>query len=128
MVNRKFAAGALLLLFLGGRFAAPVLVGAFTATEPPIDFNIPAPPENTDVTFDEPFLHDLNQAGLVIGAGGVDGTRLVNFAHVICDSRDGGETPDQQYQRAIMAGIPEQDVREFVRISVKNYCPGNVSR
>jgi hypothetical protein len=128
MVNRKFAACTLLVLFLGGRFAASVLVGAFTATDAPIDFNIPAPLENTDVVFDQPFLHDLNQAGLFIGAGGVDGTRLVNFAHVICDSRDGGESPDQQYQRAIMAGIPAQDVHEFVRISVKNYCPGNGGR
>jgi hypothetical protein len=128
MVDRKLAACTLLVLFLGGRFAAPVLVGAFAATEAPIDFHMPAPPENTDVVFDEPFLHDLNQAGLFIGAGGVDGTRLVNFAHVICDSRDGGETADQQYQRAIMAGIPAQDVHEFVRISVKNYCPENPSR
>ena len=97
MVNRKFAAWTLLVLFLGGRFVAPVLLGAF--------------------------LHGLNQAGLFIGAGGVDGTRLVNFGHVICDSRDDGDTADQQHQRAIMAGIPEQDVNAFVQIAVKNYCP-----
>jgi Protein of unknown function (DUF732) len=128
MVDRKLAAGTLLVLFFGGRFVAPVVVGAFAADPAPIDFHLPPPPDNLDVVFDEPFLDGLNQAGLFIGAGGVNGVGLVNLAHVICDGRDRGDSADQQYQRAVRGGIRRLDAPGFVQLSVANYCPGPVSR
>jgi hypothetical protein len=119
MVNRRFAAWTLLVLFLAPRFVIPVVFASVKHDESPAGF--PVLPSVTANSVDQPFLDALSAEGLRVGIATND-LDAINLAHSICQQLDNGQTAEQQEQSAVNAGLAAPDAREFVVISVEHYC------